>query len=163
ANTSGRAYTSAKGRIVRARVLLPCVAAVLTACTRLPSTPPGTTLPAFSIRPVDSATPSPFVQIQSGSVRAIVPGSWPAAPLPTRRLRGLGDRHVPCRRRRHPMGLRGRGARLRPDPAGRHPDVGSLRGDRGGRLRSAVEGDAPGDDRRGAVREHLDQSDRPNG
>ncbi|TMK81984.1 MAG: hypothetical protein E6G47_01895 [Actinobacteria bacterium] len=71
---------------MRARVLLPCVAAVLTACTRLPSTPPGTTLPAFSIRPVDSATPSPFVQIQSGSVRAIVPGSWQAAPLPTNRF-----------------------------------------------------------------------------
>jgi hypothetical protein len=66
--------------------VLAFLAAVLTGCTRLPATDRASTLPAFSVRPVDSTNPSPFVQIQAGSVQALVPGTWEAVPIPLTRF-----------------------------------------------------------------------------
>jgi len=72
---------------VRARFVWLLLAAVLTGCTRLPTTDQSSTLPAFSIRPIPSSTtPSPFVQVQAGSVQALVPETWEAAPIPVARF-----------------------------------------------------------------------------
>jgi len=56
---------------------------VLAGCARAPGGRTSSTLPDFSIRPVASVgSPSPLVQVQAGSVQAVFPSTWQAAPLP---------------------------------------------------------------------------------
>jgi hypothetical protein len=75
-------YTSAREDRLRGRIAALALIGVLTGCTRVPAVPPPSA-PDFIVRPVRSTTsPSPLVQVQSGSVQAVFPSTWEAAPLP---------------------------------------------------------------------------------
>jgi hypothetical protein len=82
ADFSPAPYTSAREDRLRGRFAALALIGVLTGCTRVPAVPPPSS-PDFIVRPVRSTTsPSPLVQVQSGSVQAVFPSSWEAAPLP---------------------------------------------------------------------------------
>jgi hypothetical protein len=80
---------------VRSRSALLVLAAVATACTRAPISEhipvrvPGELdqPPHFSTHAVSLPTaPSPLMEVQSGHVRAVIPGKWNAQPLPLERF-----------------------------------------------------------------------------
>jgi len=74
---------------VRTRVLALGLAAVTTACTRVPLSQPGPQ--TLSIVPVVStASPSPLVEVRIGLVRAIIPKSWEARTLPSSKVPAEG-------------------------------------------------------------------------
>ena len=59
------------------------MACVLAGCARAPAVRTPSVLPDFSVRPVKSVgSPSPLVQVQAGSVQAVFPSTWQAAPIP---------------------------------------------------------------------------------
>jgi hypothetical protein len=68
---------------VRAAAAPLLLAAVLTACYRVPAAEAPVVPPAFVIHHLDSATsPSPFDEVQAGHVRAVFPQEWQARPIP---------------------------------------------------------------------------------
>ena len=79
------AYTSAREDSLRGRIAALALIGVLTGCTRVPAVPPPSA-PDFIVRPIRSSTsPSPLVQVNAGSVQAVFPSTWEAAPLPENR------------------------------------------------------------------------------
>jgi len=68
---------------VRGRVAVVVLATALSGCVSRPAAEAPGGPSEFSIRHLPaSASPSPWVQVQSGSVQALVPDTWEAAPLP---------------------------------------------------------------------------------
>lgn len=67
---------------MRGRVAVFALIGALAGCTQAPAGQPHS-IPEFSVRPIHSASsPSPLLQVQAGSVQAIFPSTWTAAPLP---------------------------------------------------------------------------------
>ena len=83
--TAPRLHFAGEDR-VRGRVAMLALVGALAGCTQAPAPPPRA-VPEFSIHPIDSSSsPAPLVQLQAGSVQAIFPEGWTAAPLPRDRF-----------------------------------------------------------------------------
>ena len=75
---------------MRERAAAALLVAVMTACARAPF-PESPHPDAFSVQPLASRTvPSPLSEVQAGYVRAVVPTTWEAKPLPPTRVAQQG-------------------------------------------------------------------------